>query len=91
MNENYSIMGSIPSPLLSESCKEDGFSNIPTHVRSKLKNASSSTSLDYRYAIFGHDLMCSIAENHFNVHQHRKGVTSSNTESGGLNLRCKDD
>ena len=35
--------------------------------------------------------MCSIAENHWDMRQHRKGVTSSNTSAGGLDLRCKDD
>ena len=25
------------------------------------------------------------------MHQHRKGMTSSNTSAGGLDLRCKDD
>ena len=46
-NNNYYIAGSIPSPLLSGSCKECGFDDIPTNVYSRLKNASSSTSPDY--------------------------------------------
>ena len=89
-NDNYSIARSITSHILSGFCKEDDFSNIPTHVRSTLKNASSSTSSDYRYAIFGHDLMCSIAVNRYKMRQHRKGMNSSNTVAGGLDLRCKD-
>ena len=31
-NDSYSIVGSIPSPILSCSCKEEGFSDIPTHI-----------------------------------------------------------
>ena len=53
--------------LLSRSCKEDYFANIPTHICSRLKNASPYTSSDYRYVIFGHDLMCSIAADHINM------------------------
>ena len=90
-NEKYSIAGSIPSLLLSVSCKEDGFSNIPTHVSSRLKNASSSTSSDYCYAIFLYDLIFSIAVNNCYMRQHRKGVTSSKTAAGGFYLLYKDD
>ena len=66
-NYNYSIAGSIPLPFLIGSCKEDGFSDITTHVHSRLTNASSSKISDYRYAFFGHDLMCSIAENNCDI------------------------
>ena len=90
-NNNYYISGSIPSPLLSGSCKEYGFSNIPTHVCSRITNDSSSTSSDYCYAIFGHALIYSIAANNFDMIQHRKGMTSSNTAASGLDLICKDD
>ena len=48
-DDNYFIAGSIPPPLLSGSCKEDGFADIPTHVHSRLENAYSSTSSDYLY------------------------------------------
>ena len=56
-NDKYCVAGSIPLTILSVSCKKDGFADIPTEVRSRLTNASSSTILDYRYA-FLHDLMC---------------------------------
>ena len=69
--------------------KKTGFYDIPTHVHSRLTNSSSSTGSDYRYAIFVHDLMCSISANHCNMRQHRKGKTSSNTSTGGLDLLCK--
>ena len=35
--------------------------------------------------------MCSIAANHCNTRQQRKGTTASNTAASGLDLRCKDD
>ena len=35
--------------------------------------------------------MCSIAENHCNLRQHSKGMTSSNTAASGLDLHFKDD
>ena len=76
--------------LLYQNRVKKTIADIPTHARSRLRNDSSSTSSDYRYAILGHDLMCSIAANHCNMRQHRKGMTSSNTASGGLGLRCKD-
>ena len=90
-NENYYIAGSIPSPLLSGSCKEDAFSDILTHVRSRLTNDYSSTSSDYCYAIFGHELMCSISENYCGMSQHSKWMNSSNTPANSLSLRCKGD
>ena len=90
-NDNYSITGSIPLLILLGYFKEDSFADITTHVLSILINASSSTSSDYRYTMFGHELMCSIATNHFDMRQHRKGTTSSNNAAGGLDLRCKDD
>ena len=90
-NDNYSIAGSIPSPLLSGLWKKYCFADIPTQVRPRLTNTYSSTSSDYRYAILGHDLMYSITANNFDMCQHRKGVTSSNTTASGLDLCCKDD
>ena len=90
-NYNYYIVGSIISPILSESCKDDGFADIPTNVNLRLANDSSSTSSDHHYAIFGHDLMCSIDANNCDMRQHKKGMTSSNTADGGLDLRYKDD
>ena len=35
--------------------------------------------------------MCSIAANHCDMRQQMKGMTSSNTAAGGLNLRRKGD
>ena len=35
--------------------------------------------------------MSSISENHFDMSQHMKGNTSSNTAAVGLDLHCKDD
>ena len=83
-NDNYYIAGPITSPPLLGSYEEDGFADIPTHIVWRLKNASSSTSSDYRYAIFGNDLMCSIYANHCNMLQQREGINSSNNEAGGL-------
>ena len=67
------------------------FSDIPTRVCSRITNASSSTSSEHRYVIFGHELICLISANHIGMRQHRKGATSSNTVSRGLDLRIKDD
>ena len=89
--DNDSIVGSITSPLLSVSFKEYGFSDISTHICSRLKNDSSSTSSNYRYTIFGHYLMCSIDANRCNMLQHIKVMTSSNTAASGLDLRCRYD
>ena len=88
-NDRYSIAGAISSSLLSETCKDDGFADIATHTRSKITNASSSTSSDYHYVIFQHDLMCTIAANHIDTRKFRNGMTSSN--AGSLDLRGKDD
>ena len=90
-SDNYSIAGALPSPLISGSCKEDGFADMPTHIRSRVTNASSSTCSDYRYLIFGYDILCSIAANHNDMRSSGKGMTAANDSVGGLDLRGKDD
>ena len=91
VNENYYMAGSIPFARLSGSCKEDGFSVIPTQFHSRLVNASSSKSSYHCYKKFGHYLMWWTAANNCNMHQHRKGITSSTTSAGGLDLFFNDD
>ena len=90
-NNNYSIAGALPSSLLSGMCKEDGFADIPTHIRSRVTNPSSSTSSDYHYLIFGHDILCSIAANHNDMRLSGKGMTAADDSVGGLDLRGKED
>ena len=90
-NENYSIAGSIPSPLLSGSCKEGGYAGIPTRVCSRLTCASYSTRSDYCYALFVHDLVRSISTNNCNMRKYRKYMTLSNNAACVLDLRCNDD
>ena len=90
-NDKYYIAGKFHHLFYQVRVKKMVYSDIPTHVFSRLTNASSSTSSDYCYAIFGYESMCSIAKNHCDMRQHRKAMTSSNTAASGLYLRCKDD
>jgi len=89
-SDNYSIAGALPSPLISGSCKEDGFADMPIHIRSRVTNASSSISLDYCYLIFSYDILCSIAANHNDMRSSGKGMTATDDSVGGLDLRGKD-
>ena len=46
-DDNCSIIGAIPSSLLSSSISSHGFASIPSHIRSRLTSPTSSTSTDY--------------------------------------------
>lgn len=81
--DKFSVPGAIPSPLLSGMCEEDGFASIPQHICSRVTNPSSSTSSDYRYLIFGHDLLCTLAANHNDMRRNRQGMTAANDSVGG--------
>eukprot|EP00957_Ditylum_brightwellii_P116294 8870684-Ditylum_brightwellii.AAC.1 len=76
--DNYSIAGAILSPLLSGMCQEDGFAPIPQHIQSQPTNPLLSTSTDYCYLIFRHDLLCTLDANHNNMRQNRQGMTDAN-------------
>ena len=89
--DTYSIAGALPSHLLSGYCKEDGFSDLPKQIRSRITSPLSSTSSSPNYLIFCHDLLCSVAANHNDLRQHGKGMTSANDAVGGLDLRRKED
>ena len=89
--DRYSIAGALPSVLLSGHCKEDGFSDLPKHVRCRITSPLSPTSTDPRYLIFCHDLLCSVAANHHDLRRHGKGMTASDDAIGSLDLRSRDD
>lgn len=89
--DDYSIAGAIPSPLLSGLCTEDGFADLPSHIRSRITSPSAATSADPRYTIFAHDLLCSIAANHNDMRKFGSGMTTADDGLGGLDLRAKED
>ena len=59
-----SIVGAIPSPLLSESIKSFGFASIPDHIRSRITNPSVTTNSDFHYTSFCYDKLTNLAANH---------------------------
>ena len=89
--DNFSIVGAIPSPLLSGSLKSSGFAEIAQHIRSRLTCPSASTSSDPNYVIFCHDLCCSIASNYCDTRKFGNGMTAVDDSVGGLDLRGKED
>ena len=90
--DNLSILGAIPSVLLSGLCKDEGFCDVATQLRSRLNSASCTTCSDYRYLIFCHDLLCSLAANHNDMRLFGKGgMTAADDSVGGLDLRGKED
>jgi hypothetical protein len=86
--DSSSILGAIPSSLLSEeSAKSFGFASIPEHVRSRLTNISTTTSSDFHYASFCYDKLTNLAANHQDTRiVIRRGLTVDE-KSGGLGLR----
>ena len=87
-----SIIGAIPATLLNENINKYGFSPLPQHVRSRLTSPSCQTSTNKNYIRRSYDNMVNLATN---KHDSRmilnNGLTASQEESSGLNLRGGND
>jgi predicted GIY-YIG superfamily endonuclease len=91
-DDNCSIIGAIPSSLLSENTSKFGFASIPTHVRSRLTSSSSSTSSDYQYTSYCYDKLTNLSANHEDTRLViQRGLTVGDDKKGGLGLRGKGD
>ena len=89
--DSLSIVGAIPSPLLSECVSMFGFASIPEHVRSRLSNPSMNTSTDFHYTSFCYDKLSNLAANHEDTRiVIRRGLTVDEN-SGELGLRGSGD
>ena len=90
--DNYSIIGAIPFPLLSQSISKFGFESIPLHVRSRLTLPFSTTSTDYHYVSFCYDMLTNLSVNHQDTRLVlRRGLTVGEDKTGGLGLRGQED
>jgi hypothetical protein len=83
-----SLVGAIPATLLSENTNQFGFASIPQHIRARLTSAGYQTSTNDRYISWCYDSMTNLATNKHDTRMVvNKGLTASQDESGGLNLR----
>ena len=86
-----SIVGAIPTPLLSESTSRFGFESIPKHVRCRITNPSMNTSSDFHYTSFCYDMLSNQAANHEDTRVVlRRGFTVDD-KNDGLALRGRGD
>ena len=85
--DTCSIVGAIPSPLLSECIKSFGFASIPDHIRSRITNPSVTTNSDFHYTSFCYDKMTNLAANHQDTRIIIKQGLTVDDQSGELGLR----
>ena len=83
-----SLVGAIPVTLLSENNYRFGFVSIPQHIWSRLTTAGYQTSTNDQYICWSYDSLTNLATNkHDTPMVVNKGLTSSQYESSGINLR----
>ena len=83
-----SLVGAIPATLLSENTNRFGFASIPQHIRARLTTAGYQTSTNDRYISWSYDSMTNLATNKHDTRMVvNRGLTASQDESSGLNLR----
>ena len=91
-NDKCSLVGCIPTPLMTENIRKMRFASIASHVRSRLTNTSSSTCSDPRYLCFCYDIMSNMAASHEDTRLIlNRGLTVGDDKTGGLGLRGKGD
>lgn len=91
-NDNCSVLGAIPAPLLSDAISKYGFASIPQHVRNRITTAAAATGSDPRYIAYSYDTLTNLAANHCDTRiMLNRGLTAAKDESGGLGLRGKGD
>lgn len=90
--DNCSIVGAIPSPLLSQSMHSFGFESIPSHIRSRLTSPLTTTSTDVNFTSFCYDMLTNLSANHQDTRLVlRRGLTVGDDKTGGLGLRGQGD
>lgn len=87
------MLGAITSPLLTKNvCKFD-FASVYSHICSRLKSLSSTTSTDPRYLSFCYDICTNITSNHSDTQivLCRSLTLSSDDTASGLQVRSSGD
>ena len=83
-----SILGAIPSPLLSESAENFGLASTSDHVRSRITNASVTYNSSSYYVSYCYDKLTNLAANHQDTRVIiRRGLTVDANKNGELGLR----
>lgn len=86
--DRYSVVGALPSPLMSLSAPNEGFCSVPDHIRTRLTLPFSSTSTDPRYISYSYDLMGNLAANFNDTRMFsRHGLRAASDNVGGLEQR----
>ena len=87
-NDNCSILGCIPAPLLSDSIESYGFASIRSHIKNRVTNVSSSTSTNTNYISHCYDMLNNIAANREDTMVIlNRGLTVDKNSKSGLCLR----
>ena len=91
--DKCSILGAIPSSLLSEGVTKFGFRNIPEHIRTNLTSPLCSTNSNPRYIAFSYDMAVNLACNREDTRCIiNNGLTVADSKTGGgLGVRGKED
>ena len=87
------IVGAIPSSLLTENTKRDGFRIIAQNVRSRLSTCTFASDAYPIYQVYFFYIVSNICATHNNTRMviNRGLVVGSDAVGGGLGVRCKND
>ena len=86
--DKCSIVGAIPSSLLNEAIKTDGFASIQEHIRTRLTFPSAATSTDPNYIAHCYDMMVNLSATHGDTRVIlNRGLTVGEDKVGGLGMR----
>ena len=90
--DKCSIVGAIPSSLMNDSIKQDGFATIQQHIRTRLTCPSTTTSTDPRYISYCFDVMSNLSATYNDTRMvMNRGLTVVDDKYGGLGVRGRED
>jgi hypothetical protein len=82
----------IPSSILNQGIKQDGFASIQQHIRTRLTAPFSSTSTDPRYISYCYDVMSNMAATHIDTRMIiNRGLSVGEDKCGGLGVHGSGD
>ena len=90
-HDNCSILGCIPTPLLTEYTSNSKFASIHSHIRSRLTNPYCTTSLDLRYIDHCYHMLTNLTVNYEDTRLILNRGISIDNDTGKIGLRGKED
>ena len=91
-DKSGAIAGAIPSSLLTENTKRDGFQTIPQHVRSRYSTYNFVLSTDPRYQAYSFETVSNLCITHNDTKMIvNRGLVVGGDAARGLGVRCKND